>query len=105
MTFRGLFVGIDRYTSPSINELSCAKRDAVALHALFSDALGGESTLLTDDLATREAIKRQFEKLALCNPDDVVVVTFAGHGSETHELVTFDKGFAQYSGLSCTILS
>ena len=25
-----------------------------------------------------------------CNPDDVVVITFSGHGSTTHELMTFD---------------
>ena len=29
MGFRGLFIGIDRYTSPQINWLSCAQRDAV----------------------------------------------------------------------------
>ena len=39
MAFRGLFIGIDRYMSPDINELSCARRDAVALEALFSDTL------------------------------------------------------------------
>ena len=37
MAFRGLFIGIDRYVSPSARELTCAKRDAVALEALFAD--------------------------------------------------------------------
>ena len=34
MAFKGLFIGIDRYDSPEINWLSCANRDAKALHAL-----------------------------------------------------------------------
>jgi hypothetical protein len=34
---RGAFIGIDRYEAPEINELRYAERDAVALHALFSD--------------------------------------------------------------------
>jgi hypothetical protein len=34
MAFKELFIGIDRYDSPEINWLSCANRDAKALHAL-----------------------------------------------------------------------
>lgn len=90
VAFRGLFVGIDRYASPEINWLSCAQRDAVALHALFSDTLGPGATLLADASATRSAIEKQFQELAACDPDDVVVLAFSGHGSETHELVTYD---------------
>jgi hypothetical protein len=40
MAFKGLFIGIDRYASTEINWLSCASRDARALHALFSDTGG-----------------------------------------------------------------
>ena len=40
MALLGLFIGIDRYASTKVNWLSCAKRDAVALHALFTDTLG-----------------------------------------------------------------
>ncbi|MGH9742823.1 MAG: hypothetical protein ACRD51_10775 [Candidatus Acidiferrum sp.] len=49
MAFKGLFIGIDRYASAEINSLSCANRDAIALHALFTDTLGGETALLTDE--------------------------------------------------------
>jgi len=56
-TFRGLFVGIDRYASSDINWLASAKSDALALHALFSDTLGGDARLLVDDGATAAAIK------------------------------------------------
>lgn len=90
MEFRGLFVGIDRYASTQINELSCARRDALALHALFTDNLGEGAELLTDEQATRRAIEERFERLAECDEEDVVVVAFSGHGSETHELVTHD---------------
>jgi hypothetical protein len=33
VAFKGLFIGIDRYASTEINWLSCAARDAIALHA------------------------------------------------------------------------
>ena len=90
MTFLGLFVGIDQYNSPRINWLNCARRDATALHALLTDTLGGESEVLVDAAATREGICEQLNRLEKCDLDDVVVVTFSGHGSETHELVTYD---------------
>ena len=85
--FKGLFIGIDRYASPETNWLSCANRDATALHALFTDTLGGETMLLTDEQATVAAIRERFGQLANCIPDDVVVIAFSGHGTETHELV------------------
>ncbi len=91
MTFKGLFIGIDRYKSPHINWLSCAKRDAVALHSLFSDNVEGSLVLLTDDQATRSNIRSEFEKLFKCNEEDVVFIAFSGHGSETHELITYDS--------------
>jgi helicase len=90
MAFKGLFIGIDRYASAEINWLSCASRDATALHALFSDTLGGQTTLLTDGQATVASIREQCEQLAASDVDDVVVIAFSGHGTETHELVAHD---------------
>jgi len=90
MAFKGLFIGIDRYSSPEINWLSCARRDAVALHALFTDSLGGETALLADGDATAAGISAHFDRLAASDSDDVVVICFSGHGTETHELVTHD---------------
>jgi helicase len=58
--------------------------------ALFSDTLGGTAQLLNDEQATRAAIQQEFEVLASCDPDNVVVIAFSGHGSETHELATYD---------------
>jgi helicase len=88
--FHGVFIGVDRYVSPRMNWLSCAKRDAVALEALFSDTLGGTTTLLVDEQATRAAIEAAFQELAGCDPEDTVVISFSGHGSESHELITYD---------------
>ena len=91
MAYLGLFVGVDRYASPDISWLSSAARDATALYALFGDTFGAEhSRLLTDGAATRASIQEEFERLAACDPDDVVIVSFSGHGTPTHELVTFD---------------
>jgi helicase len=97
MAFRGLFIGVDRYESPAIGELSCARRDAMALNALFTDTLGGVSTLLTDAEATRQRIEAEFAALAGCDPDDTVIIGFSGHGSETHELVPYDADIGTLS--------
>jgi len=56
------------------------------LHALFTDTLGGESKLIIDDAATYSEIKSNFEQLANCNLNDVVVVAFSGHGTPTMSL-------------------
>ncbi|WP_425404112.1 caspase family protein [Hwanghaeella sp.] len=80
MAFHGLFIGIDRYNSPAVNEPRCARRDAVALEALFSDTLGGQTKLLTDKDATRAGIEAEFERLTRCSSEDSVVIAFSGHG-------------------------
>jgi replicative superfamily II helicase len=94
MAFRGLFIGIDRYASSGIDELTCARRDAVALEALFADTLGGSTCVLADADATRNGIEAAFAELASCCADDTVVIAFSGHGSDTHELVTHDADLA-----------
>lgn len=88
---RGLFVGVDKFASPRIPNLVSAVRDANALHALFSDNLGGANVELVDEQATRDRLVAELDKLtATATADDVVVITFSGHGTDTHELVTYD---------------
>jgi helicase len=87
---RGLFIGVDRHRSADISELRYAERDARALHALFSDTFGDGADLLLGGQATRGAIAEQFAALREADSDDFVVIGFSGHGSETHELVTYD---------------
>jgi helicase len=90
-SFHGLFVGVNRYRSPDIDHLKSAVRDAQALHALFSDNIGQAATLLVDKQATRARLVDELTRLgATCTADDVVVIGFSGHGSDTHELVTYD---------------
>ena len=89
--FHGLFIGINRYASGDIDNLASAVRDARALHALFSDNLGGTTKLLTDSDATTDRIRNELLDLQKNATDqDVVVISYSGHGSDTHEVVTFD---------------
>jgi len=87
--FHGLFMGVNRHLSPAVNELSFAERDARAMHALFTDTLGGGELLLGEQV-TKDAVAGQLEALSTCESEDVVVISFSGHGSRTHELVTYD---------------
>lgn len=91
MKFHGVFIGVDRYQASNIGFLSSAVRDATALHALFADGFDSDPVLLTDVPATRENIIGELQRLAADSTDkDLVVVTFSGHGSTTHELVPYD---------------
>ena len=91
MAFKSLFIGIDQYQSPLISNLSCSARDAQMLHALFGDAFGdSNSTLLTNGQATRAEIVEGIKKLQKSNPEDVIVIGFSGHGSDSHHLITYD---------------
>ncbi len=91
MTFRGLFIGIDRYASPLVSDLTCSARDARALHALFADSIGlDHCSLFTDSQATRQTILHGLEQLTTADTHDLVFIHFSGHGSDTHHLVTHD---------------
>ncbi|MGJ6122306.1 caspase family protein [Mycolicibacterium sp. Y3] len=102
MNFHGLFIGIDRYADTKIQWLSGAVRDAKALHALFADTISDEShVLLTDKQATASAIRSALQKLSNdAKPDDVVVIYYAGHGSDTHEIICYDTLLSDISSTS-----
>lgn len=104
VAFHGLFIGVDRHASPAIDELQCAVRDAEALHALFADTLGAaDARLLVNSAATRAAIESDFiERLHSTGPEDIVVVTYSGHGSDDHRLISYD---ADPTALDATALS
>jgi len=74
---------------------------------LFLDTLGGTASLLTDGEATCAAIEKSFSQLTECNPDDVVVIAFSGHGTETHQLVTYDTNTfdLENTSISLTVLT
>lgn len=99
----GIFIGVDRYASPAINWLSCARRDATALHSLFADNFPSENLkLLTDSKAIRAVIEEELENLSKCDENDIVFIAFSGHGTETHELVPYDTDI---SNLASTTIS
>lgn len=102
MKFHGLFIGIDRYADLNIQWLSGAVRDARAIHALFADTIPDSShVLLTDGDATASGIRAALAALAAqSGPDDVVFIFYAGHGSETHEIVCFDTDVRDLAGTS-----
>jgi hypothetical protein len=74
--FKGLFIGIDRYVSPEINQLSCARRDALALYALFTDTFGGQSALIVDEAATAREIGTALAEL---RPRVLAAALICGH--------------------------
>jgi replicative superfamily II helicase len=86
---RGLFIGIDKY-QPPVGRLSCAVADAQALGGLLADSLDGEFKSLLDETATQENIRQDLDALEASAPDDFVVITFSGHGTEDHRLVPVD---------------
>ena len=89
--FHGLFVGVNRYASTDIDNLASAVRDASALHALYSDNLGDTCRLITDSDATTARLRAELRELQTTSSEnDVVVIAFSGHGSDTHEIVTYD---------------
>ena len=92
MAYKGLFVGVGKHESPHITDLAGAKRDAVALWALLHDNLPDfQALLLADEHATYEAVRKAIsDTLMQAQEDDVIFVTFAGHGSDDHRLILFD---------------
>ena len=82
---------MNRYASKDIDNLASAVRDASALHALFSDNLGDNCRLITDSDATTARLRAELCELQTASAEgDTIVIAFSGHGSTTHEIVTYD---------------
>lgn len=86
------FIGIDKYKSQNIRDLTGARKDATALWALFSDTITGiKANLILDEKADTENVR-----ISLCNTlanatsEDTIIISFSGHGSHNHRLVTYD---------------
>lgn len=88
ITQRALLIGIEDY--PALPKLHGCVNDARLMQALLRDTFGFPATnitLLENDAATRDAILAAFDALiAATNQDDVVVITYAGHGSQMTDL-------------------
>ena len=92
MRYRLVFIGVDQYSDPRIRDLSGAVNDARALWSLFTDTFpSADSHLFTDELATRDAVRRQVQDAMIgTDADDVAIVFFGGHGTRDHQLVLHD---------------
>ena len=92
MAFRATFIGLNKHSDPGIPELTGASRDAAALHALFTDTFNDiRAILLVDEMATLDAIRVALDDvLGQATEDDVVVLSFAGHGTPGHQIVAYD---------------
>ncbi len=100
MATSAVFVGVNKHRDPSIPELGGARRDATALWALFTDTIEGLSArLLVDERATHAEVSAAIlGTLDAAREDDVVVVSFAGHGSPDGSLILFDTDAADLAG-------
>lgn len=89
---RATFIGVDRHADENIRDLGGAARDATALWAILSDSVDGlDAPLLLDQDATCVAATAAIKKtLEQAEKDDVVLLSFAGHGTVDHRLVFHD---------------
>lgn len=85
---RALLIGIDAY--PKIRQLSGCVNDVRLMRAILQDNFGfvpDSITVLENDQATRVAILAAFDALiAATGRDDIVVIHYAGHGSQMTDL-------------------
>jgi replicative superfamily II helicase len=95
MTIHAGFIGVDRHSDPRIRDLNGAARDAMALWAIFSDSIPGlQAALLTDGSATYAGVQSLLAStLDVAGDDDVVLLSFAGHGTRDHRLVMADTQY------------
>jgi hypothetical protein len=105
LAVKGAFVGVNKHRDAAIPELSGARPDATALWALFTDTLSGLSArLLLNERATHTEVSEAIlGTLANADREDVVLVTFAGHGSPDGNLVLFDTDPANLSGTALSM--
>ncbi len=92
MTIRANFIGIDKYLDPDIRDLTGARNDAKALWSLFSDTIPDiNANLILDEDATSDCVSKTIEQtLKNATENDTVIITFAGHGTNDHRLVTYN---------------
>jgi helicase len=105
VTIKAVFVGINKHLDTSIPELSGARRDATALWALFTDTVEDlTGRLMVDEAATHADVSRALlGTLTSATADDVVVITFAGHGSPDGNLVLFDTNAEDLAGTALSM--
>ncbi len=92
MALIGRFIGVNKYKDPDIRNLTGARRDALALWALFSDTIPDiDAKVFIDENAhiasIRTSLKETFEA---ATKEDTIILFFSGHGSKDHRLAAYD---------------
>jgi hypothetical protein len=102
---RATFIGIDRHSDPDVRDLTGATRDATALWALFSDSIPELKAIkLVDEQATAAAIQSALhENLVEATSDDLVIISFSGHGTHDHRLVAHDTNPRDLAGTTISM--
>ena len=81
---RALLIGIDAY--PKVVPLDGCVNDVRLMQSVLIENFGFSAdhvTLLVNEQATRDGILTAFDALvAATGPDDIVLVHYAGHGSQ-----------------------
>lgn len=98
MAIRAICIGIDKYRDYGIRDLTGARRDATALWALFCDSLPKvNATLVVDEEATVNRVRDELNRaLNEAGEEDVVIVSFSGHGSHDHRFVFSDTAINSF---------
>ncbi|MBI5203687.1 MAG: caspase family protein [Nitrospirae bacterium] len=96
---RANFIGVDKHLDPDIRDLTGAGRDAKALWALFTDTVPDiRANLILNEAATTEALRHAINSsLNEAGPEDTVIISFAGHGTRDHRIVTFNTAICNLS--------
>jgi hypothetical protein len=95
-------VGISSYRDPAIHDLSFAREDAVAVRTYYREQGVPDEQIIEilDDDATLANIKRRLGTELVkraANPDDTVVIYFAGHGVMEPDRSSGDSdGYSKY---------
>lgn len=90
-TLHALCIGIDNYQDPGFRSMQFARRDALVMHELLADNSNGDCVLIEDAEATKTRLVNELSRLAEeSSGDDVVFISFSGHGTRTRELATYD---------------
>lgn len=95
-----LVIGINKYAAK--RGLFGAVNDAKDLATVFREKGIADVTMLTDEMATRDAVEKAWADMAArATPGDTLILTFAGHGMSEPEKGAvrltqdgYDKGFA-----------
>lgn len=106
MAIKAIFIGINKHLDVMVPELSGARRDATALWALFTDSIENlTARLMVDEIATyAEVSQAVLGTLSAADENDVIIITFAGHGSPDGNLVLYDTNSADLAGSALAMI-